>query len=248
MPCRTRWEQRGSDGAAFFFFLRARYVVPPPPTATRPPPQGSTDPLILLKVLATAEDPAAAKAPRLVEMADAMKRFYSENVAQAGDGLEALPGAEAVLAALAALDGVIVGLATGNFEPIGVEKIKRLGLLRYMTPSACGTTIVGGFGDAAACGGDWRAPQHDRAALLGVAAARAAAAAGVAPARMIHVGDTPADILAAVAAGYEPVGVATGAHSRGELAAVAPAGTVLLDSLEDVEAVLAALKLGVGGP
>ena len=64
--------------------------------------------------------------------------------------------------------------------------------------------------------------------------------------RRVHVGDTPCDILAAVAAGAEPVGVATGAHSLAELAAVAPPGTALLDSLEDLGAVLAALGLERG--
>ena len=236
--------EEGEMGAvgSLFSFSAGQPARPPTPRLL----QGSTDPLILLKVLATADDPAAAADPRLEAMADAMKSFYAAHVAQAGDGLHALPGAEAVLAARAATDGVVVGLATGNLEPIGVEKIRRLGLLQYMTPSACGTTIVGGFGEAGTCGGDWGEPQHDRAALLGVAAERAAAAAGAPPVRRVHVGDTPFDILAAVAAGAEPVGVATGAHSLAELAAVAPPGTALLDSLEDLGAVLAALGLERG--
>jgi phosphoglycolate phosphatase-like HAD superfamily hydrolase len=62
-----------------------------------------------------------------------------------------------------------------------------------------------------------------------------------------HVGDTPMDIQAALAAGSVAVGVATGIYSRQQLeecAGGAAAGSVvLLDSLEDTDAVLKAFQL-----
>lgn len=63
-----------------------------------------------------------------------------------------------------------------------------------------------------------------------------------------HVGDSPADIQAALAAGSTAVGVTTGIFSREQLeaagGAAAPAGSlVLLDSLEDVASVLKVLHL-----
>ena len=62
----------------------------------------------------------------------------------------------------------------------------------------------------------------------------------------LHVGDTPYDVLAAVAAGAVPVGVTTGVHTKQELEAVAPPGTVILDSMADVEGAVAAI-LGAAG-
>lgn len=62
-----------------------------------------------------------------------------------------------------------------------------------------------------------------------------------------HVGDTPMDIQAALAADCVAIGVATGAYAREQLeqcAEGAPADSVVvLDSLEDVEQVLKALQL-----
>lgn len=81
----------------------------------------------------------------------------------------------------------------------------------------------------------------------GTAAAAVACAGGVQA--CFHVGDTPMDIQAALAAGSTAVAVATGIFSREQLeAAAAAAGAaagqlVVLDSLEDLDAVLKVLQL-----
>jgi ribonucleotide monophosphatase NagD (HAD superfamily) len=81
----------------------------------------------------------------------------------------------------------------------------------------------------------------------GTAAAAVACAGGVQA--CFHVGDTPMDIQAALAAGSTAVAVATGIFSREQLeAAGAAAGAaagqlVVLDSLEDLDAVLKVLQL-----
>ena len=62
----------------------------------------STDALILLKVLThhgVSQEEAAAKLPDLMA---AMVEHYLSNAAQAGEGLELLPGVQALLEALAA--------------------------------------------------------------------------------------------------------------------------------------------------
>ena len=62
-----------------------------------------------------------------------------------------------------------------------------------------------------------------------------------------HVGDTPMDIQAALAAGSTAVGVATGIFSKEQLKACAGAAAasnvVVLDNLENVESVLKTLQL-----
>lgn len=62
-----------------------------------------------------------------------------------------------------------------------------------------------------------------------------------------HVGDTPMDIQAALAAGSVAVGVATGIYSRQQLeecgAGAAAGSVVVMNSLEDTDAVLKALQL-----
>ena len=62
-----------------------------------------------------------------------------------------------------------------------------------------------------------------------------------------HVGDTPADMQAAIAANSIAIGVTTGVFTREQLLAsgadAAPGQVVVLDSLEDIEKVLKVLRL-----
>lgn len=62
-----------------------------------------------------------------------------------------------------------------------------------------------------------------------------------------HVGDTPADILAALAANSIAIGVTTGVYTRQQLeeagAGAAPGQVVVLDSLGDISQVLQVLQL-----
>lgn len=68
--------------------------------------------------------------------------------------------------------------------------------------------------------------------------------ADAAVSRRWHVGDTPADIRAALTSGAAALGVATGVYPRAKLEALgAEPEVVVLDSLEDTDAVMAALGL-----
>ena len=216
------------------------------------PHQGLTDPLILAIVPhALAGVPLAQSFDRMDELTKAMLAFYRQNADAAGDGIELLAGVGGVLAALAEKEGVSQGLVTGNLAPVAAEKMGALGVGHLFTRDASddgGAAFIGGFGSDF-CGGEAgvKQPHTDRAELLRVAAARAAAAAGgVPPAARVHVGDTPYDVMAAVEAGAVPVGVLTGVHTRDQLEAVAPPGTLILDDLADVDGAVAAI-LGAAG-
>jgi hypothetical protein len=155
-------------------------------------------------------------------------------------------------------------LVTGNLQPIGWAKMRALGVEHLFT----GPPRFGGFGSDH-CSGNVREMWRDRAEFVRVARRRAEEAfegegAAAAIARHWHVGDTPADVRAALAAGAGAVAVATGAFSAEELrraadealeelrkeveseadeAVLLPPVVVLEQGLRDVEAVLAAMGL-----
>jgi len=246
---------------------------------------GGTDPLILVKVLVEAHGVGAeAAAAALPAMQRAMVEHFAAAEedddergggaggarprARPGDGLELLPGARETLAALSALEGVATCLVTGNLEPIAWGKMRALGVDSLFTAPA----PSGGYGSDhcsgdTAEGGMWR----DRAELVRIARRRAeAGSGGTGPlSGHWHVGDTPADVRAALAAGAGAVAVATGAFSAAELRAAAdgalaelaalgagdgapppppPRVVVLEHGLRDVAGVLAAMGLEMPPP
>ncbi|MFN2383817.1 MAG: HAD family hydrolase [Gemmatimonadota bacterium] len=125
------------------------------------------------------------------------------------------PGVAELVPALAADPRVVLGLLTGNIEAGARRKLDHFGLWHHFA--------VGAFGSDDA----------DRDRLPAVAIDRAAALTGVrfAGGAVLVVGDTPADIQCARAAGAMAIAVATGSPSRNALAACRP--DLLLDSLED---------------
>ena len=209
----------------------------------------------------------------LKEAERAMTNFYeaaATDAAVAAEGLALLPGVEALLESLAAREGVVQGLVTGNLQPIGWRKVEALGVARHFDEMVLseGEEGEGGSGKRRRVGGfgsDFCSPEEsaidepwcDRARFIEVAAERAlktraaaaAAAAKASPssppplviARKVHIGDTPFDLMAAAEAGALPVGVATGIFSKEELVAADVPGAVILDDLSDLEASLKAM-------
>ena len=131
---------------------------------------------------------------------------------------EALPGAHALLEALAARDEAVLGLGTGNLRCGAFLKLAAAGLDGYLQ--------AGGFGD----------DHLDRAELL----REGADAVGWSPGeRLVVVGDTEHDVRAGRAIGAFVLAVATGTRTVEELRAL-DADAVCAD-LTDLEGVIAVL-------
>jgi phosphoglycolate phosphatase len=188
------------------------------------PMGGRTERAIILETLSTAgiTDPA-----RYVDafVAELTRRAPELRATFAARG-HALPGAAAALAAVAALGPAVVqSVLTGNVPAMARAKLAAFGLDSYLDLD------VGAYGD-----------HHEvRAELVHLARSRAGAVYGrdFGGQATVLVGDTPLDVVAALATGARAVGVATGGPAGAELAA-AGADAVLPD-LTDTRAVVAAI-------
>ena len=114
------------------------------------------------------------------------------------------PGVPELLEELAARDGTILSLVTGNYEPIARMKLRAAGIGHWFAPGQ------GGFGS----------DHESRAELPAIARRRAGAGGEEWPrARTVVIGDTPRDIACARADGVRVIAVATGPHGPAELTA-----------------------------
>lgn len=132
---------------------------------------------------------------------DAIVERYLEHLPKtlADRPYRVLPGVQQLLDSLHVRQDVVLGLATGNFEPAAWQKLRRGGLDRYFS--------FGGFGSDHA----------DRAELTRIAVSRGRGLAGK-DAPVLVVGDTVHDIRCARAAGATCLAVATGNASSAVLA------------------------------
>jgi len=183
--------------------------------------RGKTDQRILFDVTEAAGLAREAVKERIDEYFEAYARVLAEQI---GDGRDVvtLPGVSDVVRTLHGTDGVVLGLLTGNIEEGARIKLAPTGLWSYFA--------VGAFGS----------DHLDRRHLPSLAARRAHALVGhpFRPEEVLVIGDTPLDIDCARAFGAVAVAVATGFHSRDELASERP--DFLFDDLGDVERVVAA--------
>lgn len=108
-----------------------------------------------------------------------------------------LPGVPEMIERVLAAESFAVGLGTGNVEPGARVKLARGALHDRFA--------FGGFGS----------DHEDRARLLAIGAERGAARLGrvLSECRVLVIGDTPRDVIAAKAIGAECLAVATGTHS-----------------------------------
>jgi phosphoglycolate phosphatase-like HAD superfamily hydrolase len=134
----------------------------------------------------------------------------------------ALPGVEAVLAAVAGDKRVLSTLLTGNIYPNAAIKVAAFGLDRWLDLD------VGAYGS----------DHHRREELVPVALKRVEAEHGVRvpPEEVWVIGDTPRDLSCAQAAGSRCLLVATGRYRADELAALGP--DAVLEDLSDTAKVL----------
>ncbi|CAN5814434.1 HAD hydrolase-like protein [soil metagenome] len=187
---------------------------------------GKTDPQIVYELMGR----AGFDDHRIGERIERLFEHYLEGLerelrTEAGHRLH--PGAAEVVGSLAEDPRVVLGLVTGNVERGARLKLERFDLWRRFA--------VGAFGS----------DHRDRDRLPQIAIERACRLTGrdFTGADAIVVGDTPADIRCARAAGALAVAVATGRPTREELEAARP--DVLLESLEEWTGLMAGLGLSL---
>ncbi len=184
--------------------------------------RGKTDPLIVRTLMQSAGIPDDVIQDRI----DACFTEYVgrlEAILANGQPVDILPGVAELLPRLAAHHNVLVGLLTGNVEGGAHAKLRPTGLLPYFR--------IGAYGSD-----DW-----DRRRLPAIARKRAGDLTGVEIpfSALIIIGDTPLDVDCAQACGAQAVAVATGQHTKVELAACSP--DLLFADLSEVDIVLHAL-------
>jgi phosphoglycolate phosphatase-like HAD superfamily hydrolase len=197
---------------------------------------GSTDGLILCRLAKAAFGVAQVSADEVTNMMDTMFDYISSlSDEEIAEGITPLPGVIDTLSVLAIMkDRVACGLVTGNVEGIARRKMRAVGIFQtnaLAPPSDSQTRVwknsqdiafLGGFGSDYCSRNILDADRNflDRGEQIAIAAKRCSHPNLT---RVVHVGDAPADILAAKA--YSEVanvcvgcvGVATGSYSAQEL-------------------------------
>jgi phosphoglycolate phosphatase len=176
------------DAVHYFAFLNAiRHVFGVEANTDGIHMHGNTDIGILRAVAQRAGVPASALETELPGIITRMCAEVESNAAELRP--EICPSVRELISSLHDR-GKILGVATGNFEPIGWAKLRAAGLRDYFT--------FGAFSD----------PHETRQAIFQNAVALANKV--LPEASLLIFGDTPADISAARAVGIPIIAVATG--------------------------------------
>ncbi|MEV5353117.1 HAD hydrolase-like protein [Streptomyces sp. NPDC052693] len=177
---------------------------------------GSTERVILRETVRLHDLPYSDSL--FARFADALGAVHVARAAELRERGHTLPGAAAVLAALAD-QGVRQSVVTGNVRQAAEVKLAVFGLDAYLRLEE------GAYGED----GEGR-PELLRAAL---------ARADVSPKSAVFLGDTPADVAGGREAGVRVVAVATGRTVAGDLRAAG--AQVVLEDLSDTGRALAAI-------
>ncbi len=187
---------------------------------------GKTDPEIVYELMGRAGFADERIEERIADLFDHyLDGLERELETDAGHRL--LPGVAELVDALAADRRVVLGLVTGNVERGARLKLERFDLWRSFA--------VGAFGS------DDR--ERDRLPAVAIERARRLTGRPFEGRDAVVIGDTPADIRCARAAGALAVAVATGRPTRAELEASGP--DLLLDTLEEWPRLLDELGLAL---
>ena len=176
---------------------------------------GKTDPQILLEVLELGGVPEKIINDNFQDCLDYMIQDYLANVHR--ENVRALGGVSKLLKELKK-ENVLLGLTTGNLEPIAYAKLNRAGLNDYFS--------FGGFGS----------DSPKRPCLVEKALERARKLHGYMGDEIFVIGDTPRDVEAAKPFNLLTIAVATGSYSTQELEKTG--ADHVLESLEDIHAVM----------
>lgn len=165
---------------------------------------GKTDPQIVAELLVASGHPAPPDAARIAAVLERYVTYLAQELAVHGHRSRLMPGIPALLDALEAEAGVVLGLLTGNVVPGARLKLRAAGLdpERFR---------VGAYGSDHA----------ERCELPPIAARRAESYFGRVPSggEVVIIGDTPADVRCGACIGARAVAVATGGYSVVELEA-----------------------------
>ena len=160
-------------------------------------PSGMTDQEIILEVMQKCGLETAQIEEKIDECMAEMTRYFK--AIQPNLTVKLLPSAKELLEKLQE-DNSLIGLVTGNLEPIAYGKLELAGVLDYFK--------LGGFGSDA----------RDRSELVKKAILVAKDKYGFEVGDNVYsLGDAPQDIQAALASGSRPIGVTTGSHSEDDL-------------------------------
>ncbi len=176
---------------------------------------GKTDPQILREVLELGGVPENIINKYFQDCLDYMVQDYLANVHR--ENVRALGGVNKLLNTLKK-DNVLLGLTTGNLEPIAYAKLKRVGIDGYFS--------FGGFGS----------DSPKRPCLVEKALERARELHGYKGNEIFVIGDTPRDVEAAKPFNLSTIAVATGSYSVQELEKTG--ALHVLENLKDTDAVM----------
>lgn len=171
---------------------------------------GMTDQQILRRVLEMNGLDEVTIKKGFADCLDTMIRYYLENVHK--ENIRVLGGVRELLKELQSQE-VLLGLVTGNLEPIAHAKLNRVNLGSYFP--------FGGFGN----------DHPERHLLIKRALKIAQEDFNYRGERTFIIGDTPRDIAAGKEAGVKTIVVATGNYSKDELEQYEP--DLVLKSLKD---------------
>jgi len=180
---------------------------------------GKTDPQILREVLEMGGIPEKVIEDNFQDCLNYMIQDYLANVHR--ENVMALGGVSDLLNELKN-ENALLGLTTGNLEPIAYAKLGRAGLDGYFS--------FGGFGSDSA----------KRPCLVEKALERAREIYEFKGDQIFIIGDTPRDVEAAKPFHLHTIAVATGRYSTTELEKTG--ADFVLESLEDVNKVLEIIK------
>lgn len=161
---------------------------------------GKTDPAIFREILRRHGIQVDDESAAVARIQSRYERAFGAEMARSGARL--MPGAREAMEALAGLDGIVMGLLTGNLEPTARIKVEHFGLGRLFPFGA------------------YSSDSEDRRDLPPVAVARAEAHTGRTIGLGRHVvilGDTPRDVECALAHGCTAVGVAAARYTARDL-------------------------------
>ncbi len=156
---------------------------------------GMTDPAIAIEVLKKIGLKKDIICPKLPECMDTIVDYFQKNVYK--DTIPVLPGVRELLESLTN-NGILLGLITGNLEPVAWGKLKSIHIDHYFK--------LGGFGS----------DNINRTELVKIAVKKSKNDFNF-NGKTFVVGDTPRDIKAGFEADAITIAVATGTYSAEEL-------------------------------